>query len=341
MSPAQARTAGPEFITLTARKRLEEVIGLEKLVAGAVDALTDAPAEDVIKWATDTFGDRICITSSMTDAVLIHLASRVRPGHRRHLPGYRLSLRRDGRHQGRGLRRLSGQRDQCHTIPDRRGAGRRARAAAVRPQPGSLLLPPQGGAAGARPRSLRGLAHRGPQGRDQRPERHAGGGMGSAAADGQGQPDRGLDPGPGRRRTSPSTGCSSTRWSTTVARPSAARLAPRESSPAPIRAAAAGKVPARPNAASTAERRDVPSSAAGRAGVAPRPAAAGRGRARQHRPAGRRHDYPADEAGQRPGKPVRPGRARHQDRLPRARAAVGHAGARRTRGPGRRCRAAR
>ena len=53
---------------------------MERLVAGAVDALTDAPAEDVIKWATDTFGDRICITSSMTDAVLIHLASRVRPG---------------------------------------------------------------------------------------------------------------------------------------------------------------------------------------------------------------------------------------------------------------------
>ena len=80
MRAAQARPAGQEFIELTARKRLEEVIGMESLVAGAVDALTDAPAEDVIKWATDTFGDRICITSSMTDAVLIHLASRVRPG---------------------------------------------------------------------------------------------------------------------------------------------------------------------------------------------------------------------------------------------------------------------
>src|ERR1022692_3821061 len=79
VSPAKTRP-GPEFIALTARKRLEEVIGMERLVAGAVDALTDAPAEDVIKWATDTFGDRICITSSMTDAVLIHLASRVRPG---------------------------------------------------------------------------------------------------------------------------------------------------------------------------------------------------------------------------------------------------------------------
>ena len=40
----------------------------------------DASAEDVIRWATDTFGDRICITSSMSDAVIVHLASAVRPG---------------------------------------------------------------------------------------------------------------------------------------------------------------------------------------------------------------------------------------------------------------------
>ena len=80
MSPARTGVAGVESADQTARKRQEEVIGMERLVAGAVDALTDAPAEDVIMWATDTFGDRICITSSMTDAVIIHLASRVRPG---------------------------------------------------------------------------------------------------------------------------------------------------------------------------------------------------------------------------------------------------------------------
>ena len=80
MSPVSVRPAGITSSDLMARKRQEEVTGMEKLVAGAVDALTDAPAEDVIKWATDTFGDRICITSSMSDAVIIHLASKVKPG---------------------------------------------------------------------------------------------------------------------------------------------------------------------------------------------------------------------------------------------------------------------
>src|SRR5262245_37498911 len=53
---------------------------MERLVTEAQVALAEAAAEDVIKWATDTFGDRICITSSMSDAVVIHLASRVKPG---------------------------------------------------------------------------------------------------------------------------------------------------------------------------------------------------------------------------------------------------------------------
>lgn len=53
---------------------------MERLVTEAQAALAEAPAEDVIRWATDTFGDRICITSSMSDAVVIHLASRVKPG---------------------------------------------------------------------------------------------------------------------------------------------------------------------------------------------------------------------------------------------------------------------
>ena len=39
-----------------------------------------APAEDIIEWAVATFGERFCVTSSMGDAVLAHLASRVAPG---------------------------------------------------------------------------------------------------------------------------------------------------------------------------------------------------------------------------------------------------------------------
>jgi phosphoadenosine phosphosulfate reductase len=39
-----------------------------------------APAETILEWAVETFGDRFCITSSMADAVLAHLASQVSPG---------------------------------------------------------------------------------------------------------------------------------------------------------------------------------------------------------------------------------------------------------------------
>ena len=39
-----------------------------------------ASAEQILEWAVETFGDRFCITSSMSDAVLAHLASRVAPG---------------------------------------------------------------------------------------------------------------------------------------------------------------------------------------------------------------------------------------------------------------------
>jgi phosphoadenosine phosphosulfate reductase len=59
---------------------LEDPELMRTLAEQAAEQLADAAAEDVIRWATDTFGDRICITSSMTDAVLVHLASAVRPG---------------------------------------------------------------------------------------------------------------------------------------------------------------------------------------------------------------------------------------------------------------------
>ncbi|KAB2811115.1 phosphoadenylyl-sulfate reductase [Pimelobacter simplex] len=39
-----------------------------------------APAEVIIEWAAATFGERFCITSSMGDAVLAHLAEKVVPG---------------------------------------------------------------------------------------------------------------------------------------------------------------------------------------------------------------------------------------------------------------------
>ena len=53
---------------------------MAELAAAAARELAEAPAQDVIAWATETFGDRVCITSSMTDAVIIHLAASVKPG---------------------------------------------------------------------------------------------------------------------------------------------------------------------------------------------------------------------------------------------------------------------
>src|SRR5579871_2867121 len=53
---------------------------MRDLAEQAAEDLEGASAEDVIRWATDTFGDRIAITSSMSDAVIVHLASAVKPG---------------------------------------------------------------------------------------------------------------------------------------------------------------------------------------------------------------------------------------------------------------------
>src|ERR1700751_3885713 len=59
---------------------LEDPEFMRPLAEQAGEELADAPAEEVIRWAVDTFGERICITSSMTDAGIIHLASAVQPG---------------------------------------------------------------------------------------------------------------------------------------------------------------------------------------------------------------------------------------------------------------------
>lgn len=42
--------------------------------------LEGAPAEEIVAWAAEEFGDRFCVTSSFADAVLAHVVSRVKPG---------------------------------------------------------------------------------------------------------------------------------------------------------------------------------------------------------------------------------------------------------------------
>ncbi|MBA3782237.1 MAG: phosphoadenylyl-sulfate reductase [Nocardioides sp.] len=52
---------------------------LRELVSHVGAELELAPATDIIEWAVATFGKRFCVTSSMGDAVLAHLASTVAP----------------------------------------------------------------------------------------------------------------------------------------------------------------------------------------------------------------------------------------------------------------------
>ena len=53
---------------------------LRRLAEQAGRDLEEASAPDVLRWAAETFGSRLCVASSMEDAVVAHLASRAMPG---------------------------------------------------------------------------------------------------------------------------------------------------------------------------------------------------------------------------------------------------------------------
>ncbi|MEU8729210.1 MULTISPECIES: phosphoadenylyl-sulfate reductase [Streptomyces] len=53
---------------------------LRALAERAGRELEDATALEILQWAAKTFGSRFCVTSSMEDAVVAHLASRALPG---------------------------------------------------------------------------------------------------------------------------------------------------------------------------------------------------------------------------------------------------------------------
>lgn len=52
----------------------------QELAERAAAELEDASAQEIIQWAGETFGDRLCMTSSMADALMVDLASQVVPG---------------------------------------------------------------------------------------------------------------------------------------------------------------------------------------------------------------------------------------------------------------------
>ncbi|MFF7865214.1 phosphoadenylyl-sulfate reductase [Streptomyces qaidamensis] len=53
---------------------------LKQLAEQAGRDLEDASALEILQWAAKTFGKRFCVTSSMEDAVVAHLAARAMPG---------------------------------------------------------------------------------------------------------------------------------------------------------------------------------------------------------------------------------------------------------------------
>jgi phosphoadenosine phosphosulfate reductase len=53
---------------------------LRSLVDRAAVDLEGAPAEEIMAWAFERFGQRLAVTSSMADTVMIHLAERTAPG---------------------------------------------------------------------------------------------------------------------------------------------------------------------------------------------------------------------------------------------------------------------
>ncbi|WP_203335551.1 phosphoadenylyl-sulfate reductase [Nocardioides limicola] len=77
MTTATTRAAREFRGTHTDGRTPEE---LRELVSHVGAELELAPAEHIIEWAVATFGERFCVTSSMGDAVLAHLAAKVAPG---------------------------------------------------------------------------------------------------------------------------------------------------------------------------------------------------------------------------------------------------------------------
>ena len=227
---------------------------LRDLVSHVGAELELAPAENIIEWAVATFGDRFCITSSMGDAVLAHLASKVAPGidvvfldtgyHFVETIGTRdaveatlpVNLLTITPVQSVAEQDAAYGKDLYKTDPDLCCKLRK-----VQPLADALA-------------GVRRVGDRPAPRRDPQPGDRAGRRLGRPQGQGQG-----LAAGAVERRRRPAlhrraTTCWSTRSSTTATPRSAARPAPGGSLPATTRAAAAGPAPTRPSAASTDDR---------------------------------------------------------------------------------------
>jgi phosphoadenosine phosphosulfate reductase len=52
----------------------------QRIAQKAGTELEDATPQEIVRWAVEHFGDRLCVTASMADAVVSHLVSTIRPG---------------------------------------------------------------------------------------------------------------------------------------------------------------------------------------------------------------------------------------------------------------------
>jgi phosphoadenosine phosphosulfate reductase len=59
---------------------LDRERSLRTLIDRAADELGDADALEILRWADKMLGQRVVVTTSLQDAVLVDLAARVRPG---------------------------------------------------------------------------------------------------------------------------------------------------------------------------------------------------------------------------------------------------------------------
>ena len=127
---------------------MSTVVDLSQVAAQANRELADASAGEIMSWAYEEFGSRLVVTSSLADTVMVHLAEQA-------APGIDVIFLDTGYHFAETI----GTRDavaavhnvnliNAHAEADRRRTGRHLGQGPVRPQPGPVLRPAQGGSPG-------------------------------------------------------------------------------------------------------------------------------------------------------------------------------------------------
>ena len=202
------------------------------------------PAQEVIRWAADTFGSALCLTTSLTDARARRPGAQRRAEHRGRVPRHPVPLPRDAADAADGAGALPSQ-------PHRPPSGHPARRP-VEDGHGRVLRRAQGRPSWPRrsPARPRGCPDCGERTRRRAPRPRS-----SSATDAGWSRSTPSPRGPTSTSTPTcaTTTCPSTPWWPGASRPWAAGPAPGQWPRARTRAPAAGPAPTRPNADCTCE----------------------------------------------------------------------------------------